>query len=534
MAADLWNAASHGDATALRQALLRDGDLKLDQEYQRRIVRLLQEACTNGHVEVVRVLISEAKNVDVHATDRQGRSALFYATNGRGEDTTIMKILQLLLDAGVDPKKLATTGRPYAVGITALHYAKTVAVAQLLLDAGSDVRAQGQHRETPLHFACRSGRTGVVHVLLTAPGGAELVHWQDYVGQTPLHLAVSRNDSIHLIRLLHSYNADANARDHYDHTPMHFALLRNVASVEVVRFLADEMAADLDARNSEGESPLHLASSVEKMHLLLERGVDVEARCNYGDTPLMQWAAKNRLGLVQELTTAGADVTAVHSRHGYTPFDNAWRAFRGNGQVEAAGGVIHHLLQHYRNIVLGADGRLSLHSILQTATYSYASRESDRSFHPPLQNLRMKLPLGNIWMPHVLALFQMFDINNMIRARDESGSVPLHIACQNGAPVDILRMLFYLDEVASAVDGGERLVMPPQIRDHGGALPIHTLLTTNPSVSAVTIMLQAHPNSASMRTFDARYPLMIACESSASVDVIFELLKAHPDLIGRR
>jgi len=52
--------------------------------------------------------------------------------------------------------------------------------------------------------------------------------------------------------------------------------------------------------------------------------------------------------------------------------------------------------------------------------------------------------------------------------------------------------------------------------------------------NAVTIMLQAHPTSASVLTLDGNYPLMIACESSASVRVVFELLKMYPDLIQSR
>lgn len=528
-ARNMRSASSRGDIPALRQALVRSGAAD-NQEYQRRIVAALQEACLRSQVEAVRVLISEAK-VDVHATDRQGRSALFYATKGIGEETAIIKIIRLLLDAGADSNNLATTGHPREVGTTALHSAKTAAVAQVLLDAGADVRARGERRETPLHFACRKNRTGVARVLLAAPRGAELVHWQDYVGQTPLHLAAQRN-SIHLVRLLHSYNADANARDNYDHTPMHFALRRNVASVEVVRFLADEMAADLDARDYEGEAPLHVARSVETMQLLIQRGVDVEARSIYGATPLMRCAGRNRSDLVQVLTTVGADVTAVHSRLGYTAFDNARPAFFRDGRAGVVEGVVHDLLQHYRNMVLGAEGLLSLHSMLQGATYLYVSTKTDKSFHPPLSNLQMKLPLGTLWMNHVMALFQMFDVNNMIRVRDDNGSVPLHIACQKGAPVEILRMLVYSDEVSSAAGGRENLAMKTRIRDHSGSLPIHTLLATKPSVAAVKVLLEAHPDSLSTRTTNGNYPLMIACESSASVDVIFELLKGYPDLIG--
>jgi len=141
----------------------------------------------------------------------------------------------------------------------------------------------------------------------------------------------------------------------------------------------------------------------------------------------------------------------------------------------------------------------------------------------------MKLPLGTPRMKQVDALLQLFDTDSMIRHRDESGSVPLHHACRKGAPFEILRLLLHLDEVADGTAG--QIARTPHCRNHQGALPIHCLLTSKPLVGAVKFLLEAHPGSPSVRTANGDYPLMVACESSASVDVIFELLKAYPDLV---
>jgi len=199
--------------------------------------------------------------------------------------------------------------------------------------------------------------------------------------------------------------------------------------------------------------------------------------------------------------------------------------------------VIDCLLQRYHNQVAGSSGDFSLHTMFKHATYEYANREEARIFHPPLDHLRITLPLGKIkiWMNHLDYLLQLLDTNTMIRRRDESGAVPLHHACQNGAPEEVLRMLFRLDDIAGDTAGlvrGEGCA-PPRCRDHQGALPIHALLTSKPSVGAVNLLLEAHPPSASMRAMNGDYPLIVACESSASVDVIFQLLKAYPDIVGR-
>lgn len=49
-------------------------------------------------------------------------------------------------------------------------------------------------------------------------------------------------------------------------------------------------AADIEARNSMGETPLHIASKlgiVEAVEFLLDNGADIEAKDNLGNTPLL-------------------------------------------------------------------------------------------------------------------------------------------------------------------------------------------------------------------------------------------------------
>jgi len=62
---------------------------------------------------------------------------------------------------------------------------------------------------------------------------------------------------------------------------------------------------------------------------------------------------------------------------------------------------------------------------------------------------------------------------------------------------------------------------------------MHALLTSKPSIAKVKFMYAAYPGAACVRTHQGNYPLMIACESAASLDVIIEMLKVYPDLVGR-
>jgi len=518
----LENAVHRGDVLAVRQALRNGADanqLRSSDVWRRTLLHL---ACERGHAQVARVLVLEA-NADVHATDRAKRTALVYAVTGDSNEESRAEIVQLLLDSNVNLNAVAR------IGNTALHSAKSARVAQLLLDAGADLRIVDTNGDSPLHDACKSGRLEVVEVLLNASGGDELVHQENKDGERPLHLAVKTGDN-NLVRLLHSFKANANESSAGQNPPVFEALHHNVPT-EVLRYLVEEMNASLDARTNKGASLLHCAENVEAMRYLIERGADIEA-VNDG-MPLGLWAFRLRLDLVRELTTAGADLTSTNI-FGRTAFDGA------NIQINSPGGVApetvtpvtHHLLEEYHSRLVRTEAQLSLHWIFQHATYFYFTGRFGGFVHSPLNHLRVQLSLGKLTMNDVWTFLQLFDTSSMIRRLNDSGAVPLHIACQKGAPFEILRMLLQLDESVPRVADGAGLATP-RCRDHQGALPIHELLSSRPAVGSVKLLLEAYPTSASVRKMNGDYPLMVACESSASVDVIFELLKAYPDLVGR-
>ena len=84
-----------------------------------------------------------------------------------------------------------------------------------------------------------------------------------------------------------------------------------------------ERGADVNAKEQYGQTPLHYASyynHIETTELLIERGADVEAKDEWEMTPLHWASCKNRIETAKLLIEKGADLEAKCNK-GKTPFD---------------------------------------------------------------------------------------------------------------------------------------------------------------------------------------------------------------------
>jgi ankyrin repeat protein len=127
-------------------------------------------------------------------------------------------------------------------------------------------------------------------------------------GMTALHWAADRGDSALAAALLDA-KADPAARTRIgDYTPLHIAARAGAAAV--VRALLGA-GADVKATTSSGATALHLASSAgtpEVVQALLGAGADPNAKeSQWGQTPLIFAAERDRAGAVAALLKAGAD-----------------------------------------------------------------------------------------------------------------------------------------------------------------------------------------------------------------------------------
>lgn len=218
--------------------------------------------------------------------------------------------------------------------------------AQLALDIATATK-QDEDGDTPLHIAV------VQENLLAARHLAALFHQGqrdldifNNLRQTPLHLAVITAQPT-LVKLLLSHGSSPMVLDRNGQTALHLACEHG--SLHCLRELLEGSPTplDLEARNFEGFTPLHVAvttSNHDVILTLLEHGADVDAvDIKSGRSPLLHAVENNNLEMVELLLQHGANVNA--------------QSYGGNTALHAASG--RGLLEVLRLLVRnGADSSL--------------------------------------------------------------------------------------------------------------------------------------------------------------------------------
>ncbi len=185
-------------------------------------------------------LLLNIPGIDINIKNEHGENLLFSAAEGNKVDN-----LRQLVNRGLYYKG---GGRWYR---SLLHVAARwggMEMVRYLLSLKLDPNSRDCNQYTPLHYAAKYNRLGVVEVLVE--NGAN-VHAKDNWGQTAIHWSA--------------------AKDYYP-------------NIEVIKYLI-EKGVGVNHRDNKGNTPLHLCTKKEAKDCLIEMGADIHAKNKMGQTP---------------------------------------------------------------------------------------------------------------------------------------------------------------------------------------------------------------------------------------------------------
>jgi ankyrin repeat protein len=211
---------------------------------------------------------------------------------------------------------------------------------------------------TTLHIACTSSQVGIVRESIHHNAKDELVNSK---GWTALYIASSYG-RVEVVHASNQHGENDTAVGNRLPTALHHALESHWGCLEIVRELLRHRQIDVNAVDSNGDTPLHIASRngcPEIVQELVRNGALVDAQNSDGQTPLHVVCAYFSHGreeqvvkTVRELLRQGASIEAT-TQGGNTPL----HVVSENGCL----GVLQQLLAHHANVnVLNEEGETPL------------------------------------------------------------------------------------------------------------------------------------------------------------------------------
>ncbi|XP_018571753.1 uncharacterized protein LOC108911327 [Anoplophora glabripennis] len=152
-----------------------------------------------------------------------------------------------------------------------------------LVQMGNSVNINDSNGNTPLHVAVIKNNMEILDYLLSRDGTD--LNTQNFCGETPLLLAV-KDEKVEAARRLIEAGANVNIPNHEDVTPLHLSVTHPDLAHTLVRY-----GAFLDAIDYSGDTPLHDATAeecLETVCMLLYYNAEANVRGVNNLTPFMK------------------------------------------------------------------------------------------------------------------------------------------------------------------------------------------------------------------------------------------------------
>ena len=282
-------------------------------------------------LSLVQILVKHGADIDL--VDEKGQTAIALAVEKEN-----LEIVQLLLQKKAKPTlRVSANFKRSHILVLATEIrttsAKSLKMAQLMLEHGLDVNFRTSRDETPLWWAANHGNLAVARLLLDYGASIDV---QKRLGKTPLVAAITKIQSVpelqvqvskllgkplesvaqvqeheDVAKLLVSSGANTNLRTSDGSAALHHAAARGLS--KIVDLLIGHGAEPTSADN-DGLTPLHRAARQghdSTAKLLIAHHADVDAMTLRGLTALHIAAVEGHTNLVALLVDAGSNLNAV-------------------------------------------------------------------------------------------------------------------------------------------------------------------------------------------------------------------------------
>ncbi|KAL3484484.1 ankyrin repeat-containing domain protein [Aspergillus germanicus] len=505
-------AAVYFSRGALIKYLVNDADLDLKSDFGG---DLMLDAASNLDLETIELLISCGADPDFQrkpSSDKSDRHNPYYSRLPKPSSSLLFALCH---GARYPPRKYLPTGTVDKAfdlafnsgcdinfkderGWTALHYcvSNNIFMVEKLLDRGADVHAKDSNGSTPLHlYTFSTGTEQILTALLKYGATWGAVRHSD--GQTPLHTCLPYLGETYEIESILPILTHWNFSDSKGNTVLHSVIGGGNWPNDHLKVLLDflkEKGVDINSRNHDGQTPLHLVSNYKNEdtgRILVAGGADIEARDYKGRTWWLHVVTEGNVNEtdLQPILDLGANPNAVD---------------------DAGNNALHLVYSDYplenETVELLLDAGVDpLHVNRRgETTYHLLMRQLFR--HSEYEVERAVRPLHNRKTP--------------IAARDHQGRTLLHIACMHCSSIssgrfspDDLLSVFPEPEIKSMINAA----------DNQGRYPVHFAAMSS---EIMVVWLIENGADILVQTYKGRSPLHKAAAAGQS-DVVGLLLETY-------
>lgn len=263
----------------------------------------LHLAITNDiDAEIITRLIDFGANIDI--ADTEGNSLLHLAA-----ETSNAAIVAKLLK--IAPDKQAYINKQNKAGASALHSAllnrASASVIGQLINNGAAVDLTDSGGNSLLHLAMPTGDTDILDLIIAKISKREeFINQKNIYGLTALEIALYNNSELGVIEWLINNGANVEAVDSSGNTPLHLAAQVANIEIDVLEALSSEainLRTYINQRNNEGDTALSLVANhttnIDLLTWLLSQGADINMLYN------------NNANIIKSAIDAGASIEVI-------------------------------------------------------------------------------------------------------------------------------------------------------------------------------------------------------------------------------